>query len=74
MDVNPEIVQYKGGLAGYTLIFINPKLPFFQDRPTRQALLYAIDRQQIVNRLLNGAGSVMDSPILPSSWAYTALR
>lgn len=72
LAVNPEIVQYKGGLAGYTLIFVNSKLPFFQDRPTRQALLYGIDRQLIVSRLLNGAGFVMDSPIIPSSWAYSA--
>ncbi|MDP3046990.1 MAG: ABC transporter substrate-binding protein [Chloroflexota bacterium] len=71
LDVNPEIVQYKGGLAGYTLIFVNPKLPFFQDRPTRQALLYGLDRKKIVDRLLNGAGFVLDSPILPSSWAYS---
>ncbi len=71
LDVNPEIVQYRAGLAGYTLIFVNPKLPFFQDRPTRQALLYALDRQKIVDRLLNGAGYVLDSPILPNSWAFS---
>lgn len=71
LDVNPEIVQYKGGLASYTLIFVNPKLPFFQDRPTRQALLFGLDRKKIVDRLLNGSGYVLDSPVLPSSWAYS---
>jgi peptide/nickel transport system substrate-binding protein len=71
LEVNPEITQIKGGLAGYTLIFVNPKLPFFQDRATRQALLYGLDRKKIVDRLLNGAGYVLDSPVAPSSWAYS---
>jgi peptide/nickel transport system substrate-binding protein len=70
LEVNPEIVQYKGGLAGYALVFVNPKLPFFQDRPTRQALLFGLDRKQMVERLLKGAGFVLDSPIFSSSWAY----
>jgi peptide/nickel transport system substrate-binding protein len=71
LEVNPEITQVKGGLVGYTLIFVNPKLPFFQDRPTRQALLFGLDRKKIVDRLLNGAGYVLDSPVAPSSWAYS---
>jgi peptide/nickel transport system substrate-binding protein len=71
LEVNPEINQIKGGLAGYTLIFINPKLPFFQDRSTRQALLFGLDRQRIIDRLLGGEGFILDSPVAPSSWAYS---
>jgi peptide/nickel transport system substrate-binding protein len=60
-------------LPAYTLIFLNlkdPELPFFQDKLVRQALLYAIDRQKLVDRLLGGQGLVAHSPILPETWAY----
>lgn len=67
---SPEVAQYRGPLASYLLIFVNTRLPYFQDRGTRQALLYALDRQGIVDRIAGGAGTVLDSPILPYSWAY----
>jgi len=38
----------------------------------RQGLLYALDRQALINQVLGGHGLVADSPISPISWAYTA--
>jgi len=66
----PGITLYSGPLTAYTLIFLNLKLPYFEDRLVRQALLYALDRQRIVERFLDGRGRVLHSPILPESWAY----
>ncbi len=68
----PGIALYSGPLAGYNLIFLNQKLPFFQDRATRQALLYALDRPKLIERVVAGQGSLIHSPILPNSWAYYA--
>lgn len=68
----PGLTIYSGPLAAYTLIFFNLKLPYFEDRLVRQALLYALDRQKIVDQFLNGHGRVLHSPILPESWAYYA--
>ena len=48
-DVNPEIKRFTGPLASYQVVFLNTKLPYFEDRGTRQALLYALDRQRIVD-------------------------
>ena len=36
----------------------------------RQALLYALDRQLLVDEVLAGQGMVIHSPIMPHSWAY----
>jgi peptide/nickel transport system substrate-binding protein len=51
-------------------IYLNLDVPALQDRRTRQALLYAIDRDAIVSQLLDGQGTVAQSPIIPGSWAY----
>lgn len=73
VEANAGLKLFSARLTGYTLIFLNLKdleLPFFQEKPVRQALLYALDRQKIVDRVLKGQGLVAHSPILPRTWAY----
>ncbi len=63
-------------LSGYTIVLLNlnnPNTPFFQDKSVRQALLYALDRQKIIDSILNGQGLVAHSPIMSDSWAYDPL-
>ena len=36
----------------------------------RQALAYALDRNAVVDRVLNGQGLPLEGPYLPTSWAY----
>jgi len=45
-------------------------VPFFQEKEVRQALSYALDRQQLIDRTLGGNGIVVSSPILPDTWAF----
>ena len=62
-------------LSGYTLIYLNlqnPNVPFFEEKPVRQALLYALDRQGLIDTTLHGQGVVAHTPILPGTWAYDA--
>ncbi len=61
---------YSARLSGYTLIFLNLDLPTFQEKEVRQALLWGIDRQLIIDQILDGQGIVAHSPIMPDSWAY----
>jgi len=73
VEAHSELQLFSARLPGYTLLFLNlqhPELLFFQDRLVRQALLYAIDRQELVDRVLKGQGLVAHSPILPETWAY----
>jgi len=69
----PEAQLYSARSARYALIYLNlqsTSSPFFQDKAVRQALLYALDRQGLVDEILAGQGLVADSPILPGTWAY----
>jgi peptide/nickel transport system substrate-binding protein len=69
---------YTARLSGYYIIYLNLQAPdtapFFQDRNVRQALLYALDRQALIDQTLNGQGIVAEGPILPWSWAYNAAQ
>lgn len=64
------LTMYNTRLAGYSLIYLNLNKPIFQDKAVRQALLYAIDRQRLINDLLQGQGLLATSPIEPGTWAY----
>lgn len=64
---------YSSRLPRITLILLNlgdPQLPFFQDKIVRNALMLDLNRQWMVDALLQGQGIIADSPILPGTWAY----
>ncbi|RJR12295.1 hypothetical protein C4588_02405 [Candidatus Parcubacteria bacterium] len=46
--------------------------PLFQDKALRQALNYAVNRQEIVDSVLMGHGKVATGPIPYPSWAYSS--
>jgi peptide/nickel transport system substrate-binding protein len=52
-------------------VFLNLRLSLFQDRRVRQALLYALDRDAIVEEVFDGQAMRADSPLLPDGWAFT---
>ena len=54
-----------------TYVYLNLALPMFQDRRVRQALLYALDRDALIAGALDGEGARADSPLSPTSWAYS---
>jgi peptide/nickel transport system substrate-binding protein len=64
---------YSSRLPRITLILLNlgdNQLPFFQDKQIRTALMLDLNRQWMVDNLLQGQGIIADSPILPGTWAY----
>lgn len=69
-----DLNLYSAQLAQYSLIYLNlaeaDDLPFFQEVEVRQALLYGLDRQAIVQDLLDGQAIVAHSPIVAGTWAY----
>jgi peptide/nickel transport system substrate-binding protein len=54
----------------YTYLGFNLKHPFFKDRRVRQAIAYAIDKQEILDVVLFGLGSVATGPYVPNTWPY----
>ncbi|MGQ9467101.1 MAG: ABC transporter substrate-binding protein [Anaerolineae bacterium] len=69
-----DLNLYSAPLADQALIFLNlakkNELPFFQEKEVRQALLYGLDRQGLVEGVLKGQAIVAHSPILAETWAY----
>ncbi len=68
-----DLQLFSAPISGYTLIYLNqqnPNVPFLQERPVRQALLYALDRQKMIDAVLNGQGLLANTPILPGAWAH----
>lgn len=56
----------------YNYLWLNNKKPLFTDVSVRQAMVYAIDRQTLVNQLLAPIATVMTSFVDPSSSVYNA--
>jgi peptide/nickel transport system substrate-binding protein len=67
---NSGLTLYSAQMASCTLIFLNLENPLFQEKEVRQALLLALDRQGLMDEVLDGQGVVAHSPIPPHSWAY----
>ncbi|AEB24548.1 MULTISPECIES: peptide-binding protein [Bacillus] len=64
-------VKVKSDLGlNYSYIGWNEKKELFKDKKVRQALTYALDRQAMVDQVLNGDGKVANVPESPLSWNY----
>jgi len=65
-----DINLFSAPISGYSIVLLNLERPPFQDKKVRQALLYGLDRQRLIDQVLDGQGLVADSPILPTQWSY----
>ncbi len=68
-----DLQLFTAPMSGYTLVYLNlqnPNLPFLGEKAVRQALLYGLDRQALIDGALHGQGLVAHTPILPGTWAY----
>ncbi|RSK29276.1 peptide-binding protein [Bacillus sp. HMF5848] len=69
--VDSKGLKIESGLSlAYTYLGYNQRNELFQDTRVRQALTMAVDRQAIVDNVLNGEGAIADVPESPISWAY----
>ncbi len=55
---------------GYTYLGYNLNRPLFQDKRVRQALAYAINKQEVVDGVLLGMGEVATGPYKTDTWVY----
>lgn len=70
---NSNIRLYSSRLPEYSMIFVNQKneaVSFFQEKKVRQAMLLGLNRQWMVDNILQGQAFVATGPILPGTWAY----
>jgi peptide/nickel transport system substrate-binding protein len=68
MNEVPFLKVYSQPSLGYTYIGYNLKNPLFQDKRVRQALTYAINREEIVQYVLYGLGVVATGPFPNHLW------
>jgi peptide/nickel transport system substrate-binding protein len=67
----PHAVLHDALTLNYSYLAWNLRNPLFTDRRVRQALTHAIDRQEIVDTILEGHAVVAHSPVSPViAWAY----
>jgi len=69
----PNLLIYSSRMPqmGFVLFNLNsPDVTFLQDTVVRRALMLGLNRQKMINSIMQGQAFVADSPILPNSWAY----
>lgn len=60
-------------LPRYFAVFLNPdKSEFLQNKKLRKALNYATNKKVLVNKVLNGQGRTVNSPILSEIYDFSA--
>jgi peptide/nickel transport system substrate-binding protein len=70
---DPNLSCYSSRLPRLTMVIFNlgnNDVPFFQDKNVRRALMTGLNRQWMVDYLLQGQAVVADSPIMPLTWAF----
>ena len=65
--------KYRYPAFGYTYLGFNLLDERFKDKRVRQAINYAINRQEIIDGVLLGLGRVCTGPFPGESWAYNSL-
>jgi peptide/nickel transport system substrate-binding protein len=71
----PDLSVYTAREPEMSLVLFNlnkPESPFFADRDVRKALYMGINRQYLIDRILDGQALLADGPIFPDTWAYYA--
>jgi peptide/nickel transport system substrate-binding protein len=70
----PSLNIYSARISGFYIVYLNLQdgegSPFFKNAEVRQALLYALDRQALIDKAMSGQGLVADGPIRSWTWAY----
>jgi ABC-type transport system substrate-binding protein len=68
---DPNITIMSVRSPSISQIAINNERPYFQDKRVRQAMMYAIDRQGIVDSIMFGQATVVNSPVIGPDWVGT---
>lgn len=63
--------KYAYPVFSYTYMAYNINNEKFKDKRVRQAINYAVDKDEIIEGVLLGLGRVCTGPFVPESWAYS---
>ncbi len=68
MEKTPGVTIHKYFALGYTYLGYNLARDIFKDKRVRQALTYALNRQQFIDKVLYKQGDPIAGPVPPISW------
>lgn len=69
----PNLNTYTGRYPEITIVFLNLKNPdveFLSEPAIRKALMLGLNRQWMIDHILNSQAIVADGPVFPGTWAY----
>jgi peptide/nickel transport system substrate-binding protein len=64
--------KYRYLSFSYTYLGFNLQNPMFADRKVRQALAYAVNKEELIDGVLLGLGKEASGPFKPGTWQYNA--
>lgn len=67
---NPSLIYRQVPGPGFASLFINNAAPPMNNVHVRRAIAWGINRQEILDHVFQGIGSVAQGPLSPVSWAY----
>ena len=73
-QTSPAMEVFSAPLAGATFVYFNLRSsdkPFLADPVVRQALNLALDKNKLIDTVLQGQGIAADGPLMRGNWAYT---
>jgi len=65
-----NFVKFRLPSNSFIYLGYNLKKPLFSDKKVRQALNFAVDKEEIVKSLYHSQALVSNGPFTPQSWAY----
>jgi len=68
----PTFRFYSVPMPYYYIVAFNLESRLFKDQKVRQALNYAVNKEEIVAKVLRGQGQLSAGTIYPNSWAYNS--
>src|SRR5512136_1017396 len=64
--------KYRYLSFSYTYLGFNLQNPMFAERRVRQALAYAVNKEELIDGILLGLGKEASGPFKPGTWQYNA--
>ncbi|MGG4454289.1 glutathione ABC transporter substrate-binding protein [Brevibacillus porteri] len=71
MGTDPNVDVYSGPSLNMLYVGMNTKLDKYKDKRVRQAMNYAINKEQLISQVADGFGTVADSPLSPLIKGYS---
>ncbi|MBX3144626.1 MAG: glutathione ABC transporter substrate-binding protein [Trueperaceae bacterium] len=71
IDANPNVTVHNVSGLRTIYIFFNQVIAPFDDVRVRQAINYAVDKEEIVEFVMGGSARVSDAPVAPGIFGYT---